>query len=275
MPPRTPRPLGSLQRPRRNAEPHPGTSRRSPTPRRPTCQSEILRRHTPRVASLPFIPNAAFDRRLSSPTPGLMRLGDGGLSIFQYSPAIAKPPETRALPKLTTAETRRSGSCIASPFSMSCRTDSITHQNLRATQRIDQLVQLVQHVLHLRRVVAAIGSLAQRAHAIRVVARAVDRAVELGITHLTRRALAAIAAIVSQLALAAITRSATSRRLVFVRLLTCSTVISDKTAHLAASKMDEATRNPIFFESTALNRLLSSQRASRNGSSLSMGVKKR
>ncbi len=38
-----------------------------------------------------------------------MRLGDGGLSIFQYSPAIAKPPETQALAKLATAESQRSG----------------------------------------------------------------------------------------------------------------------------------------------------------------------
>ncbi len=38
-----------------------------------------------------------------------MRFGDGGLGIFQYSPAIAKPPETQALAKLATAESRRSG----------------------------------------------------------------------------------------------------------------------------------------------------------------------
>ncbi len=38
-----------------------------------------------------------------------MQFGDGGLGIFQYSPAIAKPPETQALAKLATAESRRSG----------------------------------------------------------------------------------------------------------------------------------------------------------------------
>jgi hypothetical protein len=37
-------------------------------------------------------------------------------------------------------------------------------------QRIDQLIQLVQHILHLTLVVAAIGPLAHRAHAIGVVA---------------------------------------------------------------------------------------------------------
>ena len=42
--------------------------------------------------------------------PGLIRLGDGGLGIFQYRPTVAKPPETRALAKLTLTESRNLGS---------------------------------------------------------------------------------------------------------------------------------------------------------------------
>lgn len=38
-------------------------------------------------------------------------------------------------------------------------------------QRVDQLIELVQHILHLSLVVTAIGTLAQRADAIAVVAR--------------------------------------------------------------------------------------------------------
>ena len=36
--------------------------------------------------------------------PDLMRLGDGEFGILPYRPTVAKPPETRALAKLTLTE---------------------------------------------------------------------------------------------------------------------------------------------------------------------------
>ena len=56
-----------------------------------------------------FIPNAVIDCEELLPTPGLMRLGDGGLGILQYRPTVANPPETRALAKLTLTESRNPG----------------------------------------------------------------------------------------------------------------------------------------------------------------------
>ena len=63
--------------------------------------------------------------------------------------------------------------------SLRCRKSPSDHL---PTQRIDQLINLIGHVLHLVLVVAAAGTLAQRAQAVGVVARAVDGTVELSLT---------------------------------------------------------------------------------------------
>ena len=60
------------------------------------------------------------------------------------------------------------------------------------SQRIDQLIHLVDQALHLTRVVAAISSLAELVHAVAIGARAVDGGVELCLAGFAGHALGAV-----------------------------------------------------------------------------------